>query len=58
MKNELVLENYGSVELNQVELANTDGGFLPFAAIYVCWGVMAVCSAVTASAGAGYYNNR
>lgn len=58
MKNELVLENYGSVELNQEELANTDGGFLPIAVVYACWGVMAACSAVTASAGLGYYNNR
>ena len=40
------LENLNLVELNAQEKRETDGGFLPLVAVYCCWGVMLVCSAV------------
>jgi lactobin A/cerein 7B family class IIb bacteriocin len=40
------LENLNLVELNAQEMKETEGGFLPLIAVYACWGVMLVCSAI------------
>jgi hypothetical protein len=44
----LQLENYEVSELSHSEQRETDGGFLPLAVMYACWGVMIACSAVAA----------
>ena len=38
------MKNLQEMSLN--EMRETEGGILPIAVIYGCWGVMAVCSAV------------
>lgn len=53
----LKLNELGVSALDAKEL-QTSGGFLPLAVMAVCWGVTATCAAITASLGAGYYNNR
>jgi lactobin A/cerein 7B family class IIb bacteriocin len=40
------LENLNLVELNAQEVQEVEGGFLPAVVIGICWGVMAVSSAV------------
>lgn len=40
------LENLNLVELNTQEVQEVEGGFLPLAVIGICWGFMAVSSAV------------
>ena len=42
----LNLENLNLVELNAQEVQEVEGGFLPLVAIGICWGLMAVSSAV------------
>ena len=48
MKKELVLENYGVMEMEKNEKMELEGGILPAIAYGICWGVMTCCSAIAA----------
>jgi hypothetical protein len=42
------LNKMGLAPMGEVEMQETDGGFLPLLVIYGAWGVMAACAIVAA----------
>lgn len=45
----LDLNKMGLAPMEQTEMQEQNGGFLPLAVIYGCWGVMAACSLAAAA---------